>query len=643
MKLKATVRTLLLVILFTVSIFSGINTVIAAAPSATNLSAAETYTEDISLNLIDIVASDADGGSLTATLTLSNLSAGSLTTATSGVTTSTYNPATGVWAAVGPIAEINVLLAAVSFIPAPDFNSDFFINTRVEDGSASANGTKFFTGVATNDAPVLDGTRSPTMVTVGEDASVPTGAVGTLVSSLVDFTIPAGGLDNVSDVDSSPSTGIAVTATNSSLTCYYSINSGSTWSPIGAVSSSSSRLLSANVTNRIYCRAGAGTFGTFSDAITLRAWDQTTGVNGSTTDTTTSGGTTAFSTTTDTAALTITSAGNHAPVAVDDEYTVDQNSPGVALAVMGNDTDPDNDTFTITDVSTPDQGGNAQNILSGTEIGYTPAPGFCGDEQFTYEISDGNGGIDQATVTVHVVNCDTATDAPTLVSPATGTTYYNNVLLPITFTLPETLLHNSLRLIFTSSLETSFVLNLRDAAPGTNTFNVDPRGNIDQLIEVLSTTSNSIPVETYTVTISYQDVYGNTAASATSTNVTIADPVVISAPSSGSGYNPALAWNPATVSILTDKKTCPANQVLTQNLKSGSRNGKYNSYTRGIVTEAKILQAHLNRLGFSSGIEDGILGPKSDSAIKKLQKSLGVKADGYVGSATRNVINNSCK
>jgi hypothetical protein len=500
-------------------------------------------------------------------------------------------------------------------------------------------------GIISNNAPVLNASRNPIMTSVIEDASVPTGAVGTLVSSLVDFTIPAGGLDNVSDVDSSPSTGIAVTATNSSLTCYYSINSGSTWSPIGAVSSSSSRLLSANVTNRIYCRAGAGTFGTFSDAITLRAWDQTTGVNGSTTDTTTSGGTTAFSTTTDTAALTITSAGNHAPVAVDDEYTVDQNSPGVALAVMGNDTDPDNDTFTITDVSTPDQGGNAQNILSGTEIGYTPAPGFCGDEQFTYEISDGNGETDVATVTMHVVNCDTATDAPTLVSPATGTTYYNNVLLPITFTLPETLLHNSLRLIFTSSLETSFVLNLRDAAPGTNTFNVDPRGNIDQLIEVLSTTSNSIPVGTYTVTISYQDVYGNTSASATSTNVTIADPVVVSAPSSGSGYNPALAWNPSSIAIssVDVKKSCPADKVLTQNLRSGSRNGKYNSYTKGIVTEAHILQAHLNRLGFSSGKEDGILGPKSDNAIKKLQKSLGTLQDGKVGPQTRGLINNSCK
>ncbi len=498
-------------------------------------------------------------------------------------------------------------------------------------------------GIVSNNAPVLDATRTPILGTVAENASVPTGAVGMQIASLVDFTIPAGGLDNVSDIDNSPSTGIAVTATNSSLTCYYSINSGATWTLLGSVSNTSARLLSAGVTNRVYCRAGTGTFGTFSNAITFRAWDQTSGTSGSTADTSTNGGTSAFSLATDTAGLTITSAGNHAPVASDDEYTVDQDSIGVALAVRGNDTDPDNDAFTITDVGTPDQGGNAQNILSGTEIGYTPAAGFCGDEEFTYEINDGNGEIDVATVTIHVVNCDTVTQAPTLVSPATGTTYYNNVLLPITFTLPETLLHNSLRLIFTSSLETSFVLNLRDAAPGTNTFNVDPKGNIDTLTEVLSTTSNSIPVGTYTVTLTYQDVYGNTAASATSTNVIIANPIVASTPSSGSGYNPALAWTPAKSTPTVDvKKACPADKVLTQNLRSGARNGKYDSYTKAIVKEAKILQAHLNRLGFSSGAEDGILGPKSDSAIKKLQKFLGTLQDGKVGPQTRGLINNSC-
>ena len=41
-------------------------------PTATNLSAAENYTEDTARNLIDIVVSDVDSATVTATLTLSN-------------------------------------------------------------------------------------------------------------------------------------------------------------------------------------------------------------------------------------------------------------------------------------------------------------------------------------------------------------------------------------------------------------------------------------------------------------------------------------------------------------------------------------------------------------------------------------------
>ena len=42
------------------------------APTATNLSAPETYTEDTALDLTDIVVSDVDSANVTVTLTLSN-------------------------------------------------------------------------------------------------------------------------------------------------------------------------------------------------------------------------------------------------------------------------------------------------------------------------------------------------------------------------------------------------------------------------------------------------------------------------------------------------------------------------------------------------------------------------------------------
>ena len=92
-------------------------------PTATNLNAAETYTEDTPLNLTDIAVSDIDSANVTATLTLSDVAAGSLNTATSAAVTSTYNAGTGVWTASGAIADVNALLAGLTFTPTANYNS----------------------------------------------------------------------------------------------------------------------------------------------------------------------------------------------------------------------------------------------------------------------------------------------------------------------------------------------------------------------------------------------------------------------------------------------------------------------------------------------------------------------------------------
>ncbi len=95
-------------------------------------------------------------------------------------------------------------------------------------------------------------------------------------------------------------------------------------------------------------------------------------------------------------------------------------------------------------------------------------------------------------------------------------------------------------------------------------------------------------------------------------------------------------------------KICPSNLILNQNIKAPDegkpyiRNGKYHWYTKNVVKEADILQKHLNRLGFNAGPVDGIIGPKTKSAILRLQKYLGTIADGYVGPKTRKLLNNSC-
>jgi hypothetical protein len=168
------------------------------APSATNLGAAQTYTEDTPVSLTDIVITDPDSASVTAMLTLSNPLAGSLSTATSGSVTSTYNSGSGIWTASGALASVNALLAGVSFTPAANFNASFNILTSVSDGIAGpVTGSKSMTGTAVNDAPI---NTVPVAQTVAEDANLTINAI------------------SVADVDATDPTRITLTATNGVLT-----------------------------------------------------------------------------------------------------------------------------------------------------------------------------------------------------------------------------------------------------------------------------------------------------------------------------------------------------------------------------------------------------------------------------------------
>ncbi|MEB3885641.1 Ig-like domain-containing protein, partial [Lyngbya sp. CCY1209] len=67
-------------------------------------------------------------------------------------------------------------------------------------------------------------------------------------------------------------------------------------------------------------------------------------------------------------------------------------------ALLGNDTDPENDTLSIESVSNPSNG-TVELDADGNVI-FTPESGFTGDATFEYTINDGNGGTDTATVTV---------------------------------------------------------------------------------------------------------------------------------------------------------------------------------------------------------------------------------------------------
>jgi len=95
------------------------------------------------------------------------------------------------------------------------------------------------------------------------------------------------------------------------------------------------------------------------------------------------------------------------PVAVDDTYVTNENSARV-MDVLANDSDPDAGDVLAVDNLT--QGTNGSVVNNGTDVTYTPDPGFTGPDSFTYTVTDGNGGFDTATVdiTVNSANVDYA-------------------------------------------------------------------------------------------------------------------------------------------------------------------------------------------------------------------------------------------
>ena len=111
---------------------------------------------------------------------------------------------------------------------------------------------------------------------------------------------------------------------------------------------------------------------------------------------------------TDTATGTLTvevTAINDAPVAVEDELTVIEDADLTSINVIENDTDVDQDTLTLTEVSYTGDGIVAINIIDNVSIDYTPAADYDGTETITYTVSDGTlSATGTLTVTVTAVN-----------------------------------------------------------------------------------------------------------------------------------------------------------------------------------------------------------------------------------------------
>ena len=99
-----------------------------------------------------------------------------------------------------------------------------------------------------------------------------------------------------------------------------------------------------------------------------------------------------------TATVTVTVLGDAAPRAVDDSATVQAGS-SVTIAVLANDTDPENGVLRITNVTAPARG---TAVIQGAGIVYTAPRDVSGPVTFRYTITDPAGNTAEATVTVNV-------------------------------------------------------------------------------------------------------------------------------------------------------------------------------------------------------------------------------------------------
>nr|WP_256370000.1 tandem-95 repeat protein [Halodesulfovibrio sp. MK-HDV] len=161
--------------------------------------------------------------------------------------------------------------------------------------------------------------------------------------------------------------------------------------------------------------------------------------------------------------------------------------------LLGNDSDPNNDSISIVDVNaTEDTHGEVSLDAEGNVV-FTPELNFNGEASFTYTISDGRGGEDTATVTVFVEDIN---DVPQI------------------SVVETTLTEDTAQIIATASdVDGEIVSNSLSATHGTVSLDTDgnilytPDANYNGADSVLiSVTDDSGGISTQTININVTDV-----------------------------------------------------------------------------------------------------------------------------------------
>ncbi|MBL0427900.1 cadherin-like domain-containing protein [Ramlibacter alkalitolerans] len=257
-----------------------------------------------------------------------------------------------------------------------------------------------------NAAPVLTGAAQPPAVL--EDSI---GGTGFRVSSLL--------TGRVTDADAPQRQGIAIVGADASAGSWqYSIDAGASWLNVGSTSLTSALLLGADSQTRLRFIPNPNYAGTIANALTIRAWDRTSGSANTRVDTSSYGGSTAFSSDTASIAMVVTAV-NDPPVRLAGavaNLTVLEDAPATSLGLgalaygAGGGADEAAQTFTFTVTAVPSAALGSIVLSDGTVVAananYTldqlrdmqfkaAADANGGPATFSWSVIDSGGGSDR--------------------------------------------------------------------------------------------------------------------------------------------------------------------------------------------------------------------------------------------------------
>ncbi|KRA39091.1 hypothetical protein ASD81_11110 [Nocardioides sp. Root614] len=232
-----------------------------------------------------------------------------------------------------------------------------------------------------------------------------------------------------------------------------------------------------------------------------------------------------------TVSITVDCTPNTAPVADDDTATIGENAGPTVVPVLVGDTDADGDTLVVSATDTTGTTGVVTN--NGTDVSYNPNGAFeflgagqTATDSFTYTVSDGNGGTDDATVTITVTGVN---DAPVIAAIESAPLAYteNAAATPITAT--GTVADVDSANLATGTLTVDFsaggLAEDRLAVAGGTTIGTVSGGTngTTPLVITLNTTATPAAVQALLRSVTYANVSNNPSTAARTVRFVLTD------------------------------------------------------------------------------------------------------------------------